>query len=376
MVKKMKKIVKIVLCIFAILILLGVGSIFLFKSQLVPKNYPDETKFTIDQGMYGRQVFDKLEEEGIIRNADACYIYGKFLSGQPLDFKAGTFVLKKGMTLDDIIIDLCDDSKFYRPTVTITVPEGSFLVDIAKIVSDSCEVSSSDLVDYWNSESIVRSYMNEYPFLTEQIFNENTKYLLEGYLFPSTYELYANSTIDEITRRFLDQTLSIYEKYKDDFDNTPVYYHYETKEDSKATIHEIFTMASILEWESGNDEQMQDVASVFYNRLNYKPIDMLRSSVTACYSQDLGKDSCLLIDRDLELAYKEDGETYNTYTKYGLPIGPISNPGETAIYSALHPSDTDYFYFVGDICGIDGLTHFSTVEEGNEAISKKYVSCQ
>ena len=372
----MKKIVKIVLCIFAILILIGVGSIFFIKSQLVPKNFPDETQFTIDQGMYGRQVFDKLEQEGIIRNSDVCYFYGKFLSGQPLDFKAGTFVLKKGMSLDDIIIDLSDDSKFYRPTTTITIPEGSFLKEIAKIVSASCDISSSDLIDYWNSESVVRDYMNEYPFLTEQIFNENTKYLLEGYLFPSTYELYQNSSIDEITRRFLDQTLSIYKKYESDFDNTPVYYHYETKEDSKATIHEIFTMASILEWESGNDEQMQDVASVFYNRLNYKPIDMLRSSVTACYSQDLDKDSCLLIDRDLELAYKEDGETYNTYTKYGLPIGPISNPGETAIYSALHPSDTDYFYFVGDICGIDGLTHFATVEEGNEAISKKYVGCK
>ena len=372
----MKKTIKIVLSIMAILILLGIGAIFVFKTQLVPKNYEDETQFTIDQGMYGRQVFDKLEQEGIIRNANACYIYGKFLSGQPLDFKAGTFVLKKGMTLDEIIIDLCDDSKFYRPTVSITVPEGSFLTDIAKIVGDKCDISSGDLVDYWNDESIVRGYMNDYPFLTEQIFNENTKYLLEGYLFPSTYELYQNSTADEITRRFLDQTLAVYDKYRSDFDDAPVYYHYETNDDHKATIHEIFTLASILEWESGNDEQMQDVSSVFYNRLNYKPIDMLRSSVTACYSQELGKDSCLLIDRDLELAYKEDGETYNTYTKYGLPIGPISNPGETAIYSALHPSDTNYYYFVGDICGIDGLTHFSTVEEGNEKIAKKYVSCE
>lgn len=360
----------------AILILIGVGSVFFLKIQLVPKNYEDNTQFVIDQGMYGRQVFDKLEKEGIIRNADVCYAYGKYLSGQPLDFKAGTFELKKGMDLDEIIKTLCDDSKFFRPTSTLTIPEGYFLTDIAEIVSKGVDLSKSDLIDYWNDESVVRGYMNDYPFLTEQIFNENTKYLLEGYLFPSTYEVYQNSTLDEITRRFLDQTLAVYERYKDDFNNAPVYYHYETNEDSMATVHEIFTMASILEWESGNDDQMQDISSVFYNRLNYKPIDMLRSSVTACYSQELGKDSCLLVDRDLELAYKEDGETYNTYTKYGLPIGPISNPGETAIYAALHPNKTDYYYFVGDICGIDGLTHFATVEEGNEAIAKKYVSCK
>ena len=234
--------------------------------------------------------------------------------------------------------------------------------------------SKDELVAYWDDIDNVKMYMNEYPFLTDEVLNSEIRHPLEGYLFPSTYEFYDDSTFDEITRKFLDKTLSVYNEYAADFENAPEIYHIETKSYKKATIHEIFTLASILEWESGNDEDMLDIASVFYNRFEYP--DMLRSSVTACYSLGLDKDSCLLVDKDLNLAYTEDGETYNTYTKFGLPIGPIASAGEKAIYAALHPNDTDYFYFVGDICGIDGKTHFSTVEEGNEYIANKYVACK
>lgn len=372
----MKKLVKIVLCIVLSICILILGGILFFRSQIQTKDYVDNTEFVIDQGMYGRAVFDKLEDENIIKNSDLAYTYMRFLSSTKMDFKAGTFLLPANMNLDELVYYLSDDSKFYRPTSTITITEGMFLIDIASSLSNVLDVTKDELLEYWNDDEVCRNYMYEYPFLTEDIFNKDIRYNLEGYLFPSTYEFYNDSSLDEITRKFLDGTLDVYLKFEEDFKNTPSYYHYYEKEEHPATIHEIFTLASILEWESGNDEDMFDISSVFYNRLNDDEYDMLRSSVTACYSHGFDKDSCLLVDKDLDLAYTEDNETYNTYTKYGLPIGPISNPGETAIYSALHPADTDYYYFVGDICGIDGKTHFSTVQEGNEAISKKYVSCQ
>lgn len=371
----MSKAAKVVICVFGTIILLIVGTIFYLKIQLVPKNYPDNVQFTIDQGTYGKEVFKNLEEAGIIRNADIDYIYVHFLSSTPIDFKAGTFEIPAGKSLEEIVAYLSDDSKFYRPTETITIPEGEFLESIASTISDKLDVTKDELIQYWDDSEVVKSYMSDYPFLTSEIFNDNIRHKFEGYLFPSTYEFYINSSCDEITRKLLDKTLSIYDKYKDDFNNTPEFFHYYENTTRKATTHEIFTLASILEWESGNDEQMQDVASVFINRFNYP--DMIRSSVTACYSQGLDKNSCLLVDNDLKLAYKEDGETYNTYTKFDLPVGPISNPGETAIYSALHPSKTDYYYFVGDICGIDGLTHFSTINENERAaMANKYVACK
>ena len=372
----MKKLIKIVLCIVLSICILILGGILFFRSQIQTKNYPDNTEFIIDKGMYGREVFDKLKEENIIKNSDLAYTYMRFLSNTKMDFKAGKFLLPSGMNLDELVYYLSDDSKFYRPTSTITITEGMFLIDIASSLSNVLDVSKDELLDYWNNDDVCKEYMNEYPFLTSDIFNENIRYNLEGYLFPSTYEFYNDSSLDEITRKFLDGTLNVYLKYEDDFNNTPSYYHYYEMKDHPATIHEIFTLASILEWESGNDEDMLDISSVFYNRLNYKPFDMLRSSVTACYSHGFDKDSCLLVDKDLDLAYTEDNETYNTYTKFDLPIGPISCSGEKAIYAALHPNNTDYYYFVGDICGIDNKTHFATVEEGNDYISKKYVSCK
>lgn len=376
--------VAIALCIFGSLILLLVGSIFYVKIQLIPKKYENNTVFTIEPGTYGKQVFEDLEEQGIIRDSKIDYIYIYYLSGLNIDFKAGSFELPENLSLEEIVETLCDDSKFYRPTEVITITEGEFILGtnqfdnqtygIARTITNKLNVSLDELLNFWNDEDVLKGYIDEYPFLTDDILNPNIRYKLEGYLYPNTYEFYLDSSCDEITRKFLDQTYQIYKKYEDDFANAPKFYHYYDKEERQASIHEIFTLASILEWESGNDSQMQDISSVFYNRFEYP--DMLRSSVTSCYSLGYDKDSCLLVDKDLDLAYTEDGETYNTYTKYDLPVGPISNPSEQSIYAALHPNQTDYFYFVGDICGIDGLTHFSTVEEGNEAISKKYVSCE
>lgn len=370
----MNKSIKIVVLTFLTVILLVIGSIFFLKIQLIPKKYADNTEFVVEKGAYGKEVFADLKEAGIIRNADICYLYGRFLSPSSINFKAGTHVLKAGMNLDEIIETLSDDSKFYRPTDTITITEGSFIEDIAKTIASGLGIAKDELIAYWDDLDNVKTYMAEYPFLTDEILNPDIRHPLEGYLFPSTYEFYDDSSFDEITRKLLDKTLSIYTEYESDFENAPEIYRMETKTYTKASIHEIFTLASILEWESGNDEDMLDISSVFYNRFEYP--DMLRSSVTACYSLGLDKDSCLMVDRDLNLAYTEDGETYNTYTKFGLPIGPIGSAGEKAIYAALHPNETDYFYFVGDICGIDGKTHFATVEEGIEGIARKYVSCK
>ena len=157
------------------------------------------------------------------------------------------------MNLDEIIETLSDDSKFYRPTDTITITEGSFVEDIAKTIGSGLGIASSELLAYWDNLDNVKTYINEYSFLTEDVLNPDIRHPLEGYLFPSTYEFYDDSSYDEITRKMLDKTLSVYNQYASDFENAPEIYRMETKSYTKASIHEIFTLASILEWESGND---------------------------------------------------------------------------------------------------------------------------
>lgn len=365
--KKQNNKLKTLLIVLSIILIVFLSSFFIIKSQISTKKYEDNIQFTIDQGMYGKSVFDKLEKEGIIKNSKFAYLYSRFFSTVKADFKAGTFTIPKDLSLDDLIVLLSDDSSFHKETVILLFKEDDFITDFANRISLNTNLEYNDIIAYWNNEEIVRNYMNEYPFLTEEIFNENTKNLLEGYLFPSTYEFYVETTLDEITRKFLDQTLSIYIKYLDDFNNAPSFYHYYDGETKQATIHEIFTLASILQWESGNPDDMKDISSVFYNRLNAP--EVLASTVTACYSFNLDKEACALYGDSYEYTQKFDNYTYNTYMMQGLPIGPVLCPGEDAIYATLHPNQTDYFYFIGD----GKETHFARNWQEHQANIYRYL---
>lgn len=366
---RVKIAISVVASIFAIIFLLIVGGIFIIKIQLTPRDYELNTTFTVERGAYGKAVFDDLEEQGIIRNSTLSYYYMKFFSDVPIDFKAGTFELDNRMSLEELVTALSDDTKFYRPTNVFTIIEGKTVAATAKAVAEVTNLSEEELIDYWNDETVIRGYMADYPFITEDMFNPDIKFILEGYLFPSTYEVYEDSSLDEITRKFLDTTLAVYDRHLDEFENAPSFYHFYDKEVKQMTTHEVFTFASILQWESGSHKDMKDIASVFYNRFKYP--DRLGSSVTACYSQNYldDSDACRLLDYDMSISHAEDGLTYNTNVKYDLPIGPITNPGEDAIVATLNPNDTDYFYFVG----ANGQTYFATVKEGNEGLINKYL---
>ena len=123
-------------------------------------------------------------------------------------------------------------------------------------------------------------------------------------------------------------------------------------------MQQILTLASIVQFESATKSDMKKIAGVFYNRLddNMK----LQSSVTVCYAlYDDFKDA-----QDCEVNTDVDSP-YNTYEHKGLPIGPILNPGEDAIDAVLHPTKSDYLYFVADING-DGKVYYSKTLEEHE----------
>ena len=198
--------------------------------------------------------------------------------------------------------------------------------------------------------------MADYPFLTEEMFDTDVKCLLEGYLFPDTYEFFKSTTIDNVTKRLLDSMLAVYNEYKDGFDT------------SRYSIHELFTLASIVQRETGNTSDMAKVASVFYNRLDEGM--QLQSSVTVCYALDigLGEDwtKCEVI--------QDSSDPYNTYQVQGFPPGAICNPGKDAIKAVLYPEETDYFFFIGDVCG-DGGTIFAKTYGEQLENQKEYLSC-
>lgn len=341
------------IALFVIVLILGFS---LYKVSMKPITNDSKTvEVTIKDNWYGKVVLKYLQEEKIIRNSDIAYIYAK-LNNVSLDFKAGSYDIDKSWSFKELVAYLSDGNNAIQDTVTIKFMEGTRVIDFASNLATSTNLEYDDILAYWNNESEIRKLMTDYPFLTEEIFNENVRYYLEGYLFPDTYEFYRDTTIEQATRKMLDETLKLYNEYQADFNS------------SKYSIHQIFTLASIVQRESGNSEDMGKVASVFYNRLDEGM--QLQSSVTVCYALNIG----LGEDWTKCEITQTDQDPYNTYQVSGFPPGAICNFGRDALIATLEPEDTDYFYFIGDVCG-DGGTIFAKTYEEQLANQQEYLGC-
>jgi len=389
--KKRSKIIIAIICILVLIIGLFVGITIYIKSSLKPtkeflngevcgeRTEPCElTAFVVDEGAYGKTTLDKLQAEGIIKDSTIVYYWNRILGGY--SFYAGYYEIPhtindKQINLSQLLGWLSDPSNAHQDTVTVKLDEGdfarSFADDIANSVTlkdnptDDVYEKTQTILNYWNSEEVVRSYMSDYPFLTEEMFEGDYKILLEGYLFPDTYEFFEYTSLDEITTKILDRTYDIYLDYEDDFIN------------STLTTHEIFTLASIVQWETGDPDDSLKVAGAFLNRIDNPEFEgtggRLQSTVTACYAFDLSKTECDKYGDTEE--YTQEYNEYNTYTIEGFPPGPVCNPNETAIYAALNPDQaSNYYFFVADMCN-GGTAFATTYAQHMRNIDKYYLAC-
>ena len=375
----MKTIIKIIVVLFLLIIVSLVGSYFYVDSQLKPTDAflngeicedtsPCETTpFIVEEGEYGKSTIEKLNEKGIVKNPDIVYYYNRFITGY--SFPAGYYEIPhkvensdgstRPVTLDEILGFISNPNNAHQDTVTISFKEGGLIKEFAKQIGENTTVKEDEIFNYWNDEQVLRNYMKEYPFLTEDIFNEDVRYPLEGYLFPDTYEFFEFTNPDEVTRKFLDQTLSIYNQYKDGFTN------------SKFSIHEVFTLASIVQGETGTFSDAELVAGVFVDR--YNAPEVLASSVTSCYAFELSTEECYKVGEGLD--YTQQYHPYNTYTIMGFPPGPVCAPSKNSIYAALYPDTSEgYFYFCADLCN-GGTVFARTMEEHNYNIEHYYLAC-
>ncbi len=224
-----------------------------------------------------------------------------------------------------------------KNTVTVTFPEGFTIVDIAERLAENNVCSKTEFLEICNQ-----------PYEGIEIENaEDRIYLLEGYVFPDTYEFYFNSDPKAVLDKFIDN----YNKKI-----TP-----EIKAKAEAlgyTMDEMLTLASIIQKECDKDiAECAAVSSVFHNRLKSPSFPLLQSDVTTFYiTQKLGEQ--LGYNKDVKLDGQNDTvkkymDLYSTYYCKGLPAGPICNPGKKAIVAAVSPADTDYYYFLTDPSGED-----------------------
>ena len=348
--RRLKKWVRILLRVILVLfILLIVGIIALSFLFSAPQSKSEVIEFTIEEGQTVYQVGDKLKQEGIIRSEFAYKVYVKLNNVN--SYKAGVYKLDKSYPLKDIVSLLTGD--YYKEEgVSITFKEGRNIRQIAKDISDNTNISEGDFLSVMEDDNYINELINKYWFLTDDIKNDDIFYPLEGYSFPETYNFNKNVTAKEIIETMLDQEDEVLSKYKSKIDS------------SSYSVHEIVTLASLVEQEGIYDDDRKMIAGVFYNRLNAGM--SLGSDVTTYYAAkvDLG-------ERDLT---SSEINTYNPYNTRGpgmngkLPVGPISNFSETSLSAVLSPTDSDYYYFVADK---SGKTHFTrTYEEHQKLVNE------
>lgn len=344
----------IVFLVICIVLAAAAGAVyFWFMSQLEPVSSDDESvALVVEEGQTKDEVLQKLQDEGLIRSKEAADLYSKFHSG--FSYYAGTYELKPSMSVEEIFDYMSDPANLALTYAVVTIPEGTWAKDIAhKLAQAVPSLDEQRLLDLWNDEEYIRSLASLYPFIDPEALNNDAYFIrLEGYLYPETYYFDLDLNEDEATRMMLDGFAQFYEAHKAEFDA------------SSWSVQEIVTLASVIQFESGNVSEMADISGVFKNRLEQGM--PLQSSVTVCYALYDQFDS----PQDCETNTEIDSP-YNTYMHDGLPVGPILNPGADAMLAALHPADNDYLYFVGDIHG-DGSTHFARTYEEHLANIEKY----
>ncbi len=348
--RKLKKKVKIFLILFIILIVLicTLASIYVFL--LSPVSSKSEiVEFTIDNGMTVYGTGQKLKNEKIIRSSLAYKLIVKYKKISAYD--AGTYKLNKGDNIFKIIDEL-SNNKYTSDDITITFKEGKTIRNVAKVIGANTNISEDIIYEKLSDSNYINGLISKYWFLTKDIKNEDIYYPLEGYLYPETYKFSKNVTIDVIFDTMLKQTDKVLSKYKSQIDS------------SSYSVHELITLASIVESEGIYQSDRNKIAGVFYNRL--KAGMPLGSDITTYYAFKID-----LSERDLT---KAEINTYNPYNTRGpkmngkLPVGPVSNVSESSINAVLNPEENDYYYFVADK---SGKTHFSkTYEEHQKIISE------
>lgn len=302
-----------------------------FKS---PVDSKDNTlvEVVIPNGADATKIADILKEKELIKNTQFFKLYIKV--EKPTSLKATTYKLKKSMSLEEIINALEKGNSYNPNEIALTIQEGLNMREVAKIIAKNTDNTYDDVIEKSNDEQYIRTLINKYWFITEDILNDEIYYKLEGYIFPNTYTL-ANSSVDVeyIFNKMIDEMAKKLEPYKN--------YDY-----SSMSIHERLTLASMVEKESAVSTDRSKMASVFINRM--KKGMNLGSDVTAKYANKIDE------RRALTAAEFQIKSPYNTRQANGsmsgkLPIGPISTVSKGSIDASFNPDSTPYLYFISNI---------------------------
>ena len=301
--------------------------------------------FVIEQGETAAEIADRLQEEGLISDAELFRRYVQY-HGLDAGIEAGEFTLRQTMTIPEIAQAL---QKGLVAEQVVTIQEGLRLEQVADVVAEQTNIAAEDfralVTTGWQEMNFPYGFLSTLPPTAT----------LEGFLFPETYRLPEEATAADLVSRML-QTF-----------NERVTLEMQTAAAQRGlTLYDLVTLASIVEREAVLDEERPIIASVYLNRL--RDGWFLGACPTVQYA--LGTPEDWWPQFTLEATNVES--PYNTYQHVGLPPGPICSPSLASIQASAYPATTDYYFFLADCTKNDGSHLFARTQEEH---NRNYVMC-
>jgi len=307
-------------------------------------NRKDNTvQIEIPKGSSISEIASILKENNVIDHKVYFEMYA-VMRGASKNFIAGHFEIKTNLDYEAIISFIQSNENRSKDDLTkVTIPEGLSVIECAKLLEDNHICDANEFIEACNDKEILK----EYSFLQNIPTSENKYYQMEGYLFPDTYDFYKDQKASKVVYRLLNN----YE-YKLSEKNSDGLNIAQRAEKLGYTLDELMTIASIIQAEAADEDDMPKVSSVIHNRLKTKSNDGV--TPFGDYGMKL-----LHMDSTVWYPYPSKGHIpdnqknsfqskYDTYKYEGLPPGPICNPGISAINAALRPANTEYYFFCHD----------------------------
>lgn len=353
--KKMvnKIVLSIITILFLLLVVLGVVGYHYVTTSLEPLNASskEEIQVEIPSGASSADISRILEKDKVIKSASVFSFYIKL--NNETDFQAGYYLFSPSMTLDEIIHSLQEGgSPVAFDGTKILVQEGVTVEQIADSIEKSTDFTAAEFLKIVQDPKFLADLQTKYPELLSNAMDaKDTRYVLEGYLFPATYDFTEEMSLKEVVENMVKKTDEVMQEY------------YTAIQEKHLTVHEVMTLASLIEREGNTYEDRTKIASVFFNRLEAEM--PLQSDISVLYA--LNKHKEVVTYKDLEV-----DSPYNLYKNTGYGPGPFDSPSQDSIKAVLNPAETNYLYFLADTK--TGKVYFSRTYTEHQELIDEYIT--
>ncbi|CAH0418203.1 endolytic transglycosylase MltG [Periweissella ghanensis] len=342
-----------------VLILLAVGGTYLHERSDFSAKDLKSTKiieFKVPQGANAGMIGQQLQNAGVIKYASAFKNYVDLNNVNNLN--AGYFALSPKMSIATIVAQLQKPGAL-TPKEGMLQPgfvlmrEGENAAQFAQTVAKQTKFSAKAWLATLNDQAYLQKLAKQYPDLLNSAINAPTRYKLEGYLYPATYDVRNAKTPADITTQMVAKTNQVLQPYYADIKK------------QKLSVQQILTLASLVEREAVTPHDRGVVAGVFLNRIDDKMT--LGSDVAVKYALNTTKTNLSIADTKVD-------SPYNLYKNQGFGPGPFNSPSLTSILAVLHPIDRDkkYLFFIANLK--TGKVYFTQTIQEHDALNAKLVA--